>query len=105
MMKEVTSPTTILYLHGGAFWLMDPATHRMTTKRLAKLSGGRCYSVRATASPRSTPFPSALMDAPASYLAPPLPAPRRLSTPPSPQSTSSSPATGTPPRPPSLTTP
>lgn len=68
MMKEVTSPTTILYLHGGAFWLMDPATHRMTTKRLAKLSGGRCYSVRYRLAPQHA-FPSALMDAFASYLA------------------------------------
>lgn len=68
MMKGVTSPTTILYLHGGAFWLMDPATHRMTTKRLAKLSGGRCYSVRYRLAPQHA-FPSALMDAFASYLA------------------------------------
>ncbi|KFY11166.1 hypothetical protein V492_04616, partial [Pseudogymnoascus sp. VKM F-4246] len=28
MMKEVVSPTTVLYLHGGAYYLMDPATHR-----------------------------------------------------------------------------
>ena len=68
MMKEVTSTTTVLYLHGGAFWLMDPATHRMTTKRLAKLSGGRCYSVRYRLAPQHA-FPCALMDTLASYLA------------------------------------
>ena len=68
MMKEVSSPATILYFHGGAFWLMDPATHRATTSRLAKLSGGRCYSVRYRLAPQHT-FPSALMDALVSYLA------------------------------------
>ncbi len=67
MMKGVTSPTTFLYFHGGAFWLMDPATHRMTTKQLAKRSGGRCYSVRYRLAPQN-PFPSALMDALISYL-------------------------------------
>ncbi|KAK3349383.1 alpha/beta hydrolase fold-domain-containing protein [Lasiosphaeria hispida] len=68
MMKEVTTPATILYLHGGAFWLMDPATHRPTTKRLAKLCGGRCYSVRYRLAPQHV-FPAALMDALVSYLA------------------------------------
>ena len=68
MMKEVAGPTTILYLHGGAFWLMDPATHRASTKKLAKLSGGRCYSVRYRLAPQHI-FPSALMDALVSYLA------------------------------------
>ena len=68
MMKGVTSSATILYLHGGAFWLMDPATHRTTTKRLAKVSGGRCYSVRYRLSPQHV-FPAALMDALTSYLA------------------------------------
>ncbi|KAK0617368.1 alpha/beta hydrolase fold-domain-containing protein [Immersiella caudata] len=68
MMKAVTSPATILYFHGGAFWLMDPATHRAMTKRLAKVSGGRCYSVRYRLAPQN-PFPAALMDALASYLA------------------------------------
>ncbi|KAK1755711.1 alpha/beta hydrolase fold-domain-containing protein [Echria macrotheca] len=67
LMKEVTHPTTVLYFHGGAFWLMDPATHRTTTRRLAKLTGGRTYSVRYRLAPKH-PFPSALMDALESYL-------------------------------------
>ena len=67
MMKECRSPTTILYFHGGAYWLMDPATHRPGTKLLAKLTGGRCYSVRYRLAPQN-PFPAALMDALASYL-------------------------------------
>ncbi|KAK3692686.1 alpha/beta hydrolase fold-domain-containing protein [Podospora appendiculata] len=67
MMKEVSSPATILYFHGGAYWLMDPATHRPTTKKLAKLTGGRCYSVRYRLAPQHA-FPAALIDGLVSYL-------------------------------------
>jgi len=67
MMEEVTSPTTILYLHGGAYYLCDPATHRATSKKLAKITGGRSYSVRYRLAPQA-PFPSALLDALVSYL-------------------------------------
>ncbi|KAF7537167.1 hypothetical protein G7Z17_g12912 [Cylindrodendrum hubeiense] len=68
MMRECTTPTTILYLHGGAYYLCDPSTHRPTTKKLAKLTGGRCYSVRYRLAPQH-PFPSALLDAFVSYFA------------------------------------
>ncbi|KAK8069710.1 hypothetical protein PG994_006326 [Apiospora phragmitis] len=68
MMKECSSDVTILYFHGGAYYLMDPASHRPTTKRLAKLTGGRVYSVRYRLAPQD-PFPSALLDALVSYLA------------------------------------
>lgn len=68
MMKEVTSPATVLYFHGGAYWLMDPATHRPLNKKLAKLTGGRVYSVRYRLSPRHA-FPAALIDGLVSYLA------------------------------------
>ncbi|KAL2277458.1 hypothetical protein FJTKL_00038 [Diaporthe vaccinii] len=67
MMKEVKSPATILYFHGGAYYLMDPATHRPGTKKLAKMTGGRCYSVRYRLAPQH-PFPAALIDALQSYL-------------------------------------
>lgn len=67
MMKEVKNPATVLYFHGGAYYLMDPATHRPTTKKIAKLTGGRCYSVRYRLAPQS-PFPAALIDALQSYL-------------------------------------
>lgn len=67
MMKEVKGPATVLYFHGGAYFLMDPATHRSTTKKLAKLTAGRCYSVRYRLAPQH-PFPSALLDALQSYL-------------------------------------
>ncbi|KAL2174485.1 alpha/beta hydrolase fold-domain-containing protein [Thermothelomyces heterothallicus CBS 202.75] len=68
MMKEVKSPATVLYFHGGAYYLLDPANHRPTTKKLAKLTGGRVYSVRYRLAPQN-PFPAALMDALMSYLA------------------------------------
>ncbi|KAF2733118.1 hypothetical protein EJ04DRAFT_577877 [Polyplosphaeria fusca] len=68
MMQETSGECpTILYLHGGAFCLMDPATHRFTCAPLAKSCGGRCLSVRFRLSPQYT-FPSALLDAFVAYL-------------------------------------
>ncbi|PNP48224.1 hypothetical protein THARTR1_10365 [Trichoderma harzianum] len=66
LMKECKEPTTVLYFHGGAYFLCDPATHRPLVKRLAKLIQGRCYSVRYRLAPQD-PFPSALLDALVSY--------------------------------------
>lgn len=66
LMKEVTAPTTILYFHGGAYYLMDPASHRPHTSKLAKLTKGRCLSVRYRLAPQN-PFPAALLDALVSY--------------------------------------
>ncbi|KAH6707623.1 acetyl-hydrolase [Leptodontidium sp. MPI-SDFR-AT-0119] len=83
MMKEVESPTTVLYFHGGAYYLMDPATHRPTTKKLAKLTKGRCLSIRYRLAPQN-PFPAALLDALVSYLTLLYPPPRSLHTPVSP---------------------
>ncbi|KAI1078042.1 alpha/beta hydrolase fold-domain-containing protein [Whalleya microplaca] len=67
LMKECTSSTTVLYFHGGAYYLCDPATHRPLTKKLAKLTGGRVHSVRYRLAPQH-PFPSALLDGLVSYL-------------------------------------
>lgn len=66
MMKECKSAVTVLYFHGGAYYLLDPSTHRPTTKKLAKLTKGRVYSVRYRLAPQH-PFPSALLDALVSY--------------------------------------
>ncbi|KAI0602142.1 alpha/beta hydrolase fold-domain-containing protein [Biscogniauxia sp. FL1348] len=66
MMKECKSPVTVLYFHGGAYYLCDPCSHRPMTKKLAKLTGGRVYSVRYRLAPQA-PFPSALLDALVSY--------------------------------------
>ena len=67
MQKEVTAPTTVLYLHGGAYWMLDPALYRPLSKRLAKLTNGRCYVVRYRLAPQN-PFPAAILDALISYL-------------------------------------
>ena len=66
MMEECSQPTTVLYLHGGAYYLCDPSTHRASVKKLAKLTGGRCYSVRYRLAPQH-PFPAAVLDALLSY--------------------------------------
>lgn len=67
MMREVSSPVTILYFHGGAYYLMDPSSHRPTTKKLAKITKGRVLSVRYRLAPQN-PFPAALLDALVAYL-------------------------------------
>ncbi|KAI0907817.1 alpha/beta hydrolase fold-domain-containing protein [Ustulina deusta] len=66
MMKECKNATTVLYFHGGAYFLCGPSTHRALTKRLAKATGGRVYSVRYRLAPQH-PFPAALLDALVSY--------------------------------------
>lgn len=67
MMKEAPSRITILYFHGGAYYLMDPATHRPTVAKLAKYTRGRCLSVRYRLAPKY-PFPAALLDGLVAYL-------------------------------------
>lgn len=67
MMGECTQPTTVLYLHGGAYYLLDPATYRPLMMRLTKRTSGRAYSVRYRLAPQN-PFPAALVDALVSYL-------------------------------------
>lgn len=57
----------ILFAHGGAFCLMDPANHRLFASRLARNSGSRVVNVRYRLSPQST-FPAALMDMFLAYL-------------------------------------
>lgn len=67
MLKETSSKVTLLYFHGGAMYLMDPATYRPTTWKLAKSSGGVVFNVRYRLSPQN-PFPAALLDAFTAYL-------------------------------------
>lgn len=80
MMKEVTSPTTTLYFHGGAHYLMDPCSHRLATSKLARLTKGRVLSVRYRLAPQN-PFPASLVDALLSYLYLLYPPPGSLHTP------------------------
>ncbi|OQV01758.1 hypothetical protein CLAIMM_07054 [Cladophialophora immunda] len=67
LMASVSANTTILYFHGGAYFLMDPASHRDPVSRLARLTGGRCYSVRYRLAPQN-PFPAQLLDGLVAYL-------------------------------------
>ena len=62
-----TSETTILYFHGGAYYLCDPCTHRLPCSRLAKETHGRVCSVRYRLGPQ-TAFPGQLLDAFMVYL-------------------------------------
>lgn len=48
-------------------YLLDPATYRPTTSRLAKETGGRVFNVRYRLAP-SNPFPAALLDCFTAYL-------------------------------------
>ena len=67
MMSEAMSRITVLYFHGGAYYLMDPATHRPTVAKIAKYTKGRVLSIRYRLAPKY-PFPSALLDALLAYL-------------------------------------
>ena len=67
LMSEVKSDVTVLYFHGGAFFMMDPGTHRAITSHLAHLTSGRVLSVRYRLAPQN-PFPAALLDGLISYL-------------------------------------
>ncbi|KAK3715825.1 hypothetical protein LTR37_006808 [Vermiconidia calcicola] len=69
MMSEPSrkSETTILYFHGGAYYLCDPSTHRPIVSRLAKECNGRVCSVRYRLAPQ-TAFPGQLLDALLVYL-------------------------------------
>jgi len=67
LLAETSSNVTILYFHGGAMYLMDPATYRPTTSRLAQETGGRVFNVRYRLSPQH-PFPAALLDCLTAYL-------------------------------------
>ncbi|KAJ5792825.1 uncharacterized protein N7503_008803 [Penicillium pulvis] len=65
--KDITSDMTILYLHGGAYMMMDPCTHRVPVSNLSRLTGAQALSVRYRLAPQN-PFPAALVDALTAYL-------------------------------------
>lgn len=60
--------SVVLHAHGGAFCLMDPASHRLTQSTLARESDSRVLAVRYRLSPQSI-FPGAVMDMFLTYLA------------------------------------
>lgn len=66
-LPQASDSPVILFAHGGAFCLMDPANHRHSVARLANLTNSRVMSVRYRLSPQSI-FPAALMDMFLAYL-------------------------------------
>lgn len=67
LMEDTASDVTVLYFHGGSYYLMDPATCRGIVSRYAKGTGGRVLSVRYRLAPQN-PFPAALLDGLVAYL-------------------------------------
>ncbi|KAH0136579.1 hypothetical protein KCU82_g18730, partial [Aureobasidium melanogenum] len=69
LMKEPTksSKTTILYLHGGAYYMCGFGTHRLQVSKLAKACNGRAFNVAYRLAPQAA-FPSQLLDALNAYL-------------------------------------
>ncbi|KAF8506954.1 lipase/ esterase [Russula emetica] len=56
----------ILYLHGGAYYLFSPATHRSITIPLSKFTDARIFAVAYRLAPE-TRFPGSLHDAVSTY--------------------------------------
>ena len=56
----------ILYLHGGAYFMCSPDTHRDMTYHIAKACDGRVFSLKYRLAPEH-PFPAALVDAILAY--------------------------------------
>lgn len=61
-----TPERTILYLHGGAYCVGSPATHRALTGRLARRCEARLFAADYRLAPEH-PFPAAVDDAVAAY--------------------------------------
>ncbi|KAL3435782.1 Alpha/Beta hydrolase protein [Aspergillus tetrazonus] len=65
--KENDADMVVLYFHGGAYYLMDPCTHRLAVSQLSKRTKSPVLSVRYRLAPQN-PFPAALVDALTAYL-------------------------------------
>lgn len=64
--KPASSPGAILYLHGGAYCIGSPTTHRALTSRLCKKTDLPVFALDYRLAPEH-PFPAALEDALAAY--------------------------------------
>jgi acetyl esterase/lipase len=64
----VTPRGTVLYLHGGAYCVGSPATHRSITSHLARRTSTRVFVADYRLAPEH-PFPAAVDDAVAAYRA------------------------------------
>ncbi|KXX78314.1 Acetyl-hydrolase [Madurella mycetomatis] len=67
ILRDMNMDITLLYFHGGSYYLMDPVSDRPLMAKYANLSGGRVFSVRYRLAPQH-PFPAALLDALVAYL-------------------------------------
>ncbi|MGL6222314.1 MAG: alpha/beta hydrolase, partial [Steroidobacteraceae bacterium] len=56
----------VLYLHGGAYCVGSPATHRSITTHLARLASAQVFAADYRLAPEH-PFPAAVDDAVAAY--------------------------------------
>lgn len=65
--KEAETDVTVLYIHGGANYLMDPVSTRPGALAYAKYSKSRVFSVRYRLAPQG-PFPGPLLDVLIAYL-------------------------------------
>lgn len=63
-----TRPGTLLYLHGGAYCIGAPSTHRALTARLAQATGMALFAADYRLAPEDR-FPAAIEDALAAYRA------------------------------------
>ena len=66
MRAPSSPPGVVLYLHGGAFCIGSPATHRALTARLARITGLPVFSLDYRLAPEH-PYPAGLDDAIAAF--------------------------------------
>ena len=64
--QDLSDKPVILYIHGGAYILCSPDTHRAMTLRLAECCQGRVFAVKYRLAPQEQ-FPAALIDAVMAY--------------------------------------
>jgi acetyl esterase/lipase len=64
--KVATGDATILYIHGGAWYMCSPRTHRGMVSHIAQASGVRALSIDYRLAPEN-PFPAALEDCVSAY--------------------------------------
>ncbi|CCX30808.1 alpha/beta hydrolase fold-domain-containing protein [Pyronema domesticum] len=68
MMADVKQKeTVVLYLHGGAYTMLDPSSHRSVVINICRTASCRAFVPRYRLAPQ-TPFPGAIIDALISYL-------------------------------------
>ena len=65
--RDTKDGPVVLYLHGGAYIVGSPDTHRALTLNIAKGCNGRIFCVKYRLSPEY-PFPAALIDALTAYM-------------------------------------